>query len=75
VKSDVTRDGHAVGAGGQYKIAPNLSLSLEYLYQDFCTKSITFDSSGLGKGLAGQVLTIDSKLKLNLFKAALNYHF
>jgi outer membrane immunogenic protein len=75
IKADSTRSGWAIGAGAQYKIARNVSFGAEYLYADFGSKSVSFDSTGLGGGLAGQDISINTKLQLHVFKAALNYHF
>jgi outer membrane immunogenic protein len=75
VSAHSTRDGYAVGVGGEYRIVRNMSFGLEYLYEDFGTKTVTFNSTGLGGGLGGQLLTVDSKLKLNILKASLNYRW
>jgi outer membrane immunogenic protein len=75
IKADSTRDGWTVGAGAQYKIARNISFGAEYLYADFGGKSLSFNSSGLNGLLAGQDISINTRLKLHIFKAALNYHF
>jgi outer membrane immunogenic protein len=75
IKADTTRNGWTIGAGAQYKVTRNVSFGAEYLYADFGTKHVSFDSTGLGGGLAGQDISINTKLQLHVFKAALNYHF
>jgi outer membrane immunogenic protein len=75
IKADSTRNGWTIGAGAQYKVTRNVSFGAEYLYADFGTKHVSFDSTGLNNGLAGQDISINTKLQLHIFKAALNYHF
>jgi outer membrane immunogenic protein len=75
IKANSTRNGWTIGAGAQYKVTRNVSFGVEYLYADFGTKHVSFDSAGLGGGLAGQDISIDTKLQLHVVKAALNYHF
>jgi outer membrane immunogenic protein len=75
VTANATHLGWALGVGGEYKLTRNISFGLEYLYADLGKQSYAFNSAGLGLGLAGTTMGIDANLKLNIFKAALNYYF
>lgn len=75
VSANATHVGWAIGAGGEYKFAQHVSFGLEYLYADLGSQSYTFNSAGLGRGLAGQPIGINANFKLNIIKAALNYYF
>jgi outer membrane immunogenic protein len=75
VTANATHTGWALGAGGEYKLTRNISFGLEYLYADLGKQSYAFNSAGLGLGLAGTTMGVDANIKLNIFKAALNYYF
>jgi outer membrane immunogenic protein len=75
VTANATHVGWALGAGGQYRLTRQITFGLEYLYADFGKQSYTFDSSNLNGFLAGLPMGIDANFKLNIFKAALNFHF
>jgi outer membrane immunogenic protein len=75
VTATATHTGWTVGVGGEYKLTHNVSFGLEYLYADLGKKSYAFNSAGLGGGLAGTTMGVDASIKLNIFKAALNFYF
>jgi outer membrane immunogenic protein len=70
-----THTGWTLGVGGEYKLMRNVSFGLEYLYADLGKQSYAFNSAGLGLGLAGTTMGIDASVRLNIFKAALNFYF
>jgi outer membrane immunogenic protein len=62
------RLGFLLGAGVEYWIAPLLSAKLEYNYDDFGSRSYTFNT------VPGQVAANDRE-RLHVFKLGLNYRF
>jgi outer membrane immunogenic protein len=76
VTAEETHVGWAVGVGGEYRLTRELSFGLEYLYADLGNKDYNFNSSNLlGQQLNGQTIGFNADLKLNMFRAALNYRF
>ena len=64
-----TRRGWAIGAGIEYRIAPNWSLKAEYNHMDFGKKSVWLID------LDGDAFTEEVHQRADVFKVGFNYYF
>jgi outer membrane immunogenic protein len=75
VTADQTHVGWAVGVGGEVRLTRELSFGLEYLYADLGSEDYSFNSANLNGPLQNQSIGFNADLRLNMFRAALNYRF
>jgi len=71
-----TRVGFAVGAGAEYGITKNMSVSLEYLYYDLGTvRYSTLPDAFTKNDIPGVYQTVNYKVNGNIVNAGLNFRF
>jgi outer membrane immunogenic protein len=68
--NNTTKAGWTVGAGAEWKVAPQWTVKLEYLYIDLGTVTSSFVGNG-----AFSALGISSRVTDNIARVGVNYHF
>ena len=66
-----TSVGWALGGGAEFALAPAWSLKVEYLHVDFGSKSMT----AIDPANPGGAITATAKVRADLVRVGLNYHF